>query len=278
MIVKPHVDWFALAPSLALLAASGLLLMVAVFVPRRGRKATSAFVAFAGFVASGIWAAFLDDRSPNATALVHDAMWRDRWGALAQVILAGAGRRRRAPLVRRADARRARRRVLRAPHGRRRRHGVLRAGREPDDAVPRARVVLDRALRADRDRHRPRRVARGGAQVPGHRRGRLGDAAVRLRARVRHHRRALVRPDRRDRARARRDARRRARDDHRRARVQGVGGAVPHVDAGRLPGRTDAGDRVHGVGDEDRRARRHLPRARRPRSRTTSTSGASRSP
>ncbi|HEU5372076.1 MAG TPA: NADH-quinone oxidoreductase subunit N, partial [Gaiellaceae bacterium] len=89
--MKPHIDWFALAPSLALLAASGLLLMVAVFVPRGGRKATSAFLAFAGFVASGIWAGFLDDRSPHAAALVHDAMWRDRLGALAQVILAGAG-------------------------------------------------------------------------------------------------------------------------------------------------------------------------------------------
>ena len=32
---------------------------------------------------------------------------------------------------------------------------------------------------------------------------------------------------------------------HRRLRVQGVGGAVPHVDAGRLPGRADAGDRLH---------------------------------
>ena len=31
MISKPHIDWFALAPSLALLAAAGLLLMVAVF-------------------------------------------------------------------------------------------------------------------------------------------------------------------------------------------------------------------------------------------------------
>ena len=91
MIVKPHVDWFALSPSLALLGASGLLLMVAVFVPRPGRKATSAFVAIAGFVASGIWAAFLFDRSPTATTLVHDAMWRDRWGALAQVLLAGSG-------------------------------------------------------------------------------------------------------------------------------------------------------------------------------------------
>ena len=34
MIVKPHVDWFALAPVLSLLGASGLLLMVAVFTRR----------------------------------------------------------------------------------------------------------------------------------------------------------------------------------------------------------------------------------------------------
>jgi NADH-quinone oxidoreductase subunit N len=91
MIQKPHVDWFALSPSLALVAASGLLLMVAVLLPARARRPVGAFVAFAGFVASGIWAAFLDVRSPHAAALVHDAMWRDRWGALAQVILAGSG-------------------------------------------------------------------------------------------------------------------------------------------------------------------------------------------
>src|SRR5581483_1628458 len=91
MIHKPHVDWFALAPSLSLLAASALLLLVAVLVPRRPRRAVSATLAFAGFVAAGIWAAFLDARSPHAAALVHDAMWRDRWGALAQVILAGCG-------------------------------------------------------------------------------------------------------------------------------------------------------------------------------------------
>ncbi|MGZ4291323.1 MAG: NADH-quinone oxidoreductase subunit N [Gaiellaceae bacterium] len=91
MIQKPHVDWFALSPSLSLLAAVGLLLMVAVFVPQRARKPVAAFLAFTGFIAAGIWAAFLDDRSATATALVHDAMWRDRWGALAQVILAGSG-------------------------------------------------------------------------------------------------------------------------------------------------------------------------------------------
>jgi hypothetical protein len=34
VIVKPHVDWFALSPVLALLGTSGLLLMVAVFTRR----------------------------------------------------------------------------------------------------------------------------------------------------------------------------------------------------------------------------------------------------
>jgi NADH-quinone oxidoreductase subunit N len=91
VIQKPHVDWFALAPSLSLLAASALLLMVAVFTTTRTRRPIATAVAFAGFVASGIWAGFLDDRSPHAQALVHDAMFRDRWSALAQVILAGSG-------------------------------------------------------------------------------------------------------------------------------------------------------------------------------------------
>ena len=50
VIVKPHVDWFALSPTLALLATTGLLLMVAVFTRRTTRKAAAAFVAFAGFV------------------------------------------------------------------------------------------------------------------------------------------------------------------------------------------------------------------------------------
>ena len=56
-------------------------------------------------------------------------------------------------------------------------------------------------------------------------------------------------------------ARARARDDHRRARLQVVGGAVPHVDAGRLRGRADDRDRVHVVGDEGGRARAHPARA-----------------
>jgi NADH-quinone oxidoreductase subunit N len=91
VIAKPHVDWFALAPTLSLLAASGLLLMAAVMVPPRSRRAAGAFLGFSGFVAAGIWAAFLADRSLSPVAIVHDAMFRDRWGAVAQVILAGSG-------------------------------------------------------------------------------------------------------------------------------------------------------------------------------------------
>jgi NADH-quinone oxidoreductase subunit N len=91
VIQKPHVDWFALSPSLALLAATGLLLLVAVFVPRIWRREVAAATAFLGFAASLAFAVLLDDRSPVPTALIHESMYRDRWGALAQIILAGCG-------------------------------------------------------------------------------------------------------------------------------------------------------------------------------------------
>ncbi len=91
MIVKPHIDWFALSPVLSLLAASGILLMVAVFTRRTIRKIVAAFVGFAGFVTAFVFAIVLDAKSPYPTTLVHDAIYRDRWGALAQVLIAAAG-------------------------------------------------------------------------------------------------------------------------------------------------------------------------------------------
>ena len=91
MIVKPHVDWFALAPVLSLLGASGLLLMVAVFTRRAIRRVTAASIGFAGFVTAFVFGVLLDVKSPHSTTLVHDAMFRDRWAALAQVLIAGSG-------------------------------------------------------------------------------------------------------------------------------------------------------------------------------------------
>jgi NADH-quinone oxidoreductase subunit N len=90
-IQKPHVDWFALAPSLSLIAVSFVLLLVAVLVPRDVRKPVAAFLAFGGFVTSLALAVVLDDRSARGTTAVHDAIFRDRWGALAQILLAGCG-------------------------------------------------------------------------------------------------------------------------------------------------------------------------------------------
>jgi len=91
VIQKPHVDWFAMSPSLALLGAAGLLLMVAVFVPRSTRRPVSAFVGFMGFVTSFALAVALDAKTPDGSPIVHDSIFRDRWAALAQVILAGSG-------------------------------------------------------------------------------------------------------------------------------------------------------------------------------------------
>ena len=186
VIVKPHVDWFAISPSLSLLAAAALLLMVAVFVPVGPRGAPSP----RSSVSQGS-----RPHSSSQCSSTCGARWRRRSSATRSI--ATAGRRSRRCLIAGAGgdcgadrlsgthARRAHRRVLRAAHRRRRRDGVLRPGGEPDDALPRPRVVLDRALRADGDRHRPDRIARGRPQVPDRRRGRLGDAALRLGARLR---------------------------------------------------------------------------------------------
>jgi NADH-quinone oxidoreductase subunit N len=91
MIHKPHVDWFALSPTLSLVAAMVVLLMVAVFAPRASRRAISALVCAAGFAAALVFAIVLDERSARGAAIVADAIFRDRWAATAQVLIAGCG-------------------------------------------------------------------------------------------------------------------------------------------------------------------------------------------
>jgi NADH-quinone oxidoreductase subunit N len=90
-MTKPTVDWFALAPSLALLAASALALLGAVFVPAVARKVYSATVAALGFVAAGVWAGLLFSETPRATLEIGETLARDRFAALAQIVVAGAG-------------------------------------------------------------------------------------------------------------------------------------------------------------------------------------------
>jgi len=91
VINKPHVDWFAISPSLALLGATALLMLVAVFAPRATRRAVSAIVCGAGFVTALVFAVLVYDRSAQGKAIVADAIFRDRWAAMAQIIVAGCG-------------------------------------------------------------------------------------------------------------------------------------------------------------------------------------------
>jgi len=59
VIHRPHVDWLALAPSNALLAAAGIALLLAVLVPRRARRPLTAIVVAIGFVVAFVFAAVL---------------------------------------------------------------------------------------------------------------------------------------------------------------------------------------------------------------------------
>ena len=91
MIETPHVDWFALSPTLALLGAAGVSLMIAVLLPAWMRRGAAATVAFAGFVVAAVLAGFVFDGSATPEALISESMTRDQLAALTQVILAVTG-------------------------------------------------------------------------------------------------------------------------------------------------------------------------------------------
>ena len=90
-MTKPVIDWFALSPSLALLAAAGVALLGAVLVPQRAVRVFSALACALGFLGAGVAAGLLYWKSPEATYEVAEAIRRDRFGMLAQLVIAGAG-------------------------------------------------------------------------------------------------------------------------------------------------------------------------------------------
>src|SRR5919204_309582 len=124
-------------------------------------------------------------------------------------------------------------------------------------------MVLDLALHPHGDRRCVAPVARGRAEVPDRRELRLGDPPLRERVRLRRNRLDRLQRHRRGSGQRRPPLLRHGPRAHpRRPRLQDVGGAVPHVDAGRLPGSADSGDGVHVRGDEGGGARRHYAAAR----------------
>ena len=55
-----------------------------MLVPWWMRRFFTAFVAFAGFVTAGVFAAIVFDRSADARSLIAESFTRDRLGALAR--------------------------------------------------------------------------------------------------------------------------------------------------------------------------------------------------
>jgi NADH-quinone oxidoreductase subunit N len=91
VIDTPNVDWLALAPTLALLGASGVALLASVLVPSWMRRTVSAVVAFVGFVVAAVFAGIILDSSSTPTPLLEESMIRDELAGLAQLILAVTG-------------------------------------------------------------------------------------------------------------------------------------------------------------------------------------------
>jgi NADH-quinone oxidoreductase subunit N len=90
VIPTPKVDWLALSPALSLLGASGVALLGSVLVPSWGRRGFTAFAAFAGCITAGVFAGIVFDRSADGRTLIAESFTRDRLGALAAILIAGA--------------------------------------------------------------------------------------------------------------------------------------------------------------------------------------------
>jgi NADH-quinone oxidoreductase subunit N len=90
-IETPAIDWFALSPILALLSAGTLSLLGAVLVPAGVRRPLGFFVTGVGFATAFGFAASVFAESEQASSIVAGAMRRDRWYALAALIVCAAG-------------------------------------------------------------------------------------------------------------------------------------------------------------------------------------------
>jgi NADH-quinone oxidoreductase subunit N len=91
VIDTPGIDWAGISPYLALLGGTGLIMLVAPFLPgpaRNGVGAAVAALALAGGMAAAITLFVLDDAGRG---IIADAIRRDRLADLAQVIVCGAG-------------------------------------------------------------------------------------------------------------------------------------------------------------------------------------------
>jgi NADH-quinone oxidoreductase subunit N len=91
VIHTPHVDWFAISTILVLLGASFVALLSAVLVPRSARRTVAACISGLGFVGGLVTSIWLYVDSAGGHLTISAAFYRDRWTALAQIVLCGIG-------------------------------------------------------------------------------------------------------------------------------------------------------------------------------------------
>jgi NADH-quinone oxidoreductase subunit N len=91
VIQTPHVDWFAITTLLVLLGTSFVVLLSAVLVPRALRRPFGAIVSALGFAGGIVASVWLYVASADGHPVISGAFERDRWTALAQVVICGAG-------------------------------------------------------------------------------------------------------------------------------------------------------------------------------------------
>jgi NADH-quinone oxidoreductase subunit N len=90
VIDTPTVDWLALAPSIALLAAAGVALL-SELLPAWMRKGLAGAAALAGFAVAAVLAGVVFGKSSTPEVLLEGTMVRDQLAALAQVVLGVTG-------------------------------------------------------------------------------------------------------------------------------------------------------------------------------------------
>jgi NADH-quinone oxidoreductase subunit N len=90
--VRPeNLDWLALSPTLTLLGAACVALLAAVFGPRSWRMPLPAVLSFLGFGGAFALAVVVYAETGTPETVVAEAFARDRFGALAALIVCGAG-------------------------------------------------------------------------------------------------------------------------------------------------------------------------------------------
>jgi NADH-quinone oxidoreductase subunit N len=88
---NPGIDWAALSPVLILLGGSAFVLVGALFVPERRRRAFSALVAVLALVGAAVAAGILFTLDEEGRSVIGDAIRRDRLAEIGQILVALSG-------------------------------------------------------------------------------------------------------------------------------------------------------------------------------------------